>query len=238
MAKRPKIFCDFDGTITTRDTIDVLLENLADPQWKEIEEQWERGEIGSRECMSKQVPLIRGGWKSVVEVLNTVEVDRTFASFVGWCRHNKYPVFVVSDGIDRVIEYLLAREGVRVDAIYANHLEEDADGRLSLSFMDRGAVDHCLSGVCKCELINAYGLQPLRIIIGDGRSDFCWSKEADVLFAKSKLVGYCEDQNIPYYAYQNFTDVRVSLQEILTPAAQPVPAGIPQPRPIFSRALA
>jgi 2-hydroxy-3-keto-5-methylthiopentenyl-1-phosphate phosphatase len=238
MARRPKIFCDFDGTITTCDTIDVLLEKLADPEWKDIEAQWERGEIGSRECMAKQVPLIRGGWKSVLEVLDTVKVDKSFSSFVSWCRQNKIPVFVVSDGIDRVIEYLLAREGVRVDAIYANRLQEDAKGQLSLSFVETAGLEHCLSGVCKCDLINSYGLEPMRIIIGDGRSDFCWSKEADVLFAKSRLAKYCEEQNVSYLAFQNFTDVRVSLQEILTPVPQPASVPVPQPRPVFTQALA
>src|SRR5271155_2356634 len=113
MARKPRIFCDFDGTITTGDTVDILLESLADPAWKDIEAQWEEGEIGSRECMARQIPLIRGGWNAVLEVLNTVQVDKTFSTFVSWCRQQKIPVFVVSDGLDKVIEYLLAREGMR-----------------------------------------------------------------------------------------------------------------------------
>ena len=56
------VFCDFDGTITTHDVATQLLVELADPAWAVLEAEWEQGRIGSRECLAKQVPLIRGGW--------------------------------------------------------------------------------------------------------------------------------------------------------------------------------
>jgi len=81
-----RYFCDFDGTITKGDTTDLLLETLADESWKAIEARWENGEIGSRQCMSMQVPLIRGGWPAILSVLENVEIDKSFAPFVTWCR--------------------------------------------------------------------------------------------------------------------------------------------------------
>ena len=56
------IFCDFDGTVTTSDVTDVLLEELADPEWKIIEAQWVNGEIDDCECMSEQFALIGENW--------------------------------------------------------------------------------------------------------------------------------------------------------------------------------
>ena len=70
MSSPIEVYCDFDGTITRGDTIDVLLERLAHPSWKEVEARWERGEIGSRECMAQQVPLLQGGWAAVEKVLD------------------------------------------------------------------------------------------------------------------------------------------------------------------------
>ncbi len=67
--KLVEVFCDFDGTITNRDTVDHLLESLADntasPTLEEIEARWVAGEIGSRDCMAQQVALLRGGWTAV-----------------------------------------------------------------------------------------------------------------------------------------------------------------------------
>ena len=49
---------DFDGTISLLDVTDTLLNRFGKPGWQELEDAWERGEIGSRECMKGQVALL------------------------------------------------------------------------------------------------------------------------------------------------------------------------------------
>ena len=49
---------DFDGTISLLDVTDTLLNRFGKPGWQELEEAWERGDIGSRECMKGQVALL------------------------------------------------------------------------------------------------------------------------------------------------------------------------------------
>lgn len=225
MTARVEVYCDFDGTITQGDTIDVLLEALGDPRWREIEARWERGEIGSRECMALQVPLLRGGWKAIEKVLSGVKVDPTFAEFATWCRQSGVPLRIVSDGIDRVIHHLLAREGVRVDYVWANHLNESADGQLSLSFPYAPTVAGCSSGLCKCKILDAGTRKTVKVVIGDGRSDFCWSTECDILFAKAKLLQHCKKNNISCVPFDNFKAVRVALEkEVGLPVHTAMPA--------------
>lgn len=221
-----EVYCDFDGTVTQGDTIDLLLEELGDPQWREIEARWERGEIGSRQCMALQVPLLRGGWKAIEQVLSTVKIDPTFAEFAFWCRQSGIPVRVVSDGIDRVIHHLLQREGVRVDYVWANHLVESAGGELSLTFPYASNIEGCGSGLCKCKILDA-GVRTIKVVIGDGRSDFCWSTEADILFAKSKLLQYCKIGNIPCVPFDNFRAVRVALEKELSVLVHPLQPAYP-----------
>ncbi len=48
--KRPRLFCDFDGTITRQDVIDVLLETYAQPRWRDVEQEWIDGRISSRDA--------------------------------------------------------------------------------------------------------------------------------------------------------------------------------------------
>src|SRR5579872_1524649 len=81
-----QIYCDFDGTITNRDSFDYLLETLALPGWMEIETQWENDEISARECMRLQTALIPGPWSQVIEALKNICVDPTFPIFAKWCR--------------------------------------------------------------------------------------------------------------------------------------------------------
>src|SRR5207248_575930 len=80
VATTMEIICDFDGTVARPDTVDELLEALADPAWRGIEERWRRGEIDSRECMARQVPLLRGGWTAIARFLDErVTVHPSFA---------------------------------------------------------------------------------------------------------------------------------------------------------------
>ena len=209
-----QVFCDFDGTITTRDTVDVLLSQLADSGWEEIEELWVSGQIGSRECMARQIPLIRGGWTKVRELLDTLTLTPGAAEFVEWCRSNSITFVVVSDGLDRVIEYLLSKNGIRANQIYANKLIESSEGRFSLQTSSRPRFPGCQSGVCKCQIAGQKSYQVTRVIIGDGRSDFCWSKEANILFAKGKLVDYCQMKSIGHNPFETFFQVRDSLSAL------------------------
>jgi len=218
------IYCDFDGTVTTRDTVDFLLEQLATPEWEDIEAQWEEGLISSRECMARQIPLIQGGWAAIESLLPEVEIDPTFAGFVQWCQSHRISLTLVSEGLDRVIHALLDREGIQLP-VWANHLEENAQGKLSLSFPNAPSDPRCQSGLCKCKVIN----QPLfssnpdihRVVIGDGMSDRCWSEEADTLFAKSKLVQYCQENKIPFIPFDHFQTIQAVLETQLRPFPKP-----------------
>jgi 2,3-diketo-5-methylthio-1-phosphopentane phosphatase len=223
------IYSDFDGTITEVDTTDFLLGTLADPRWREIEAEWEAGKIGSRECMAAQVGLIRGGWKAIKDALADVKFDPTFYEFADWCSAERIPLRIVSDGMDKVIHYMLDRENIVVDSIVANRLIELPNGQLKLEFPYGSTRNHCTSGVCKTEVLDARGFfgwhgfsHTNKVVIGDGKSDFCWAPAADVLFAKHKLLKHCASIGISCHSYDNFSDVQSILEQQLMPA--PLPA--------------
>jgi 2-hydroxy-3-keto-5-methylthiopentenyl-1-phosphate phosphatase len=224
MSSFVEVYCDFDGTITRGDTIDVLLERLADPSWQNIEQRWVKGEIGSRECMRQQVPLIRGGWKAIETVLDDVKIDPTFVKFAAWCRKNGVSLKVVSDGIDKVIHHILKREKIHVDNVWANHLIEHESGELELAFPHAPQVVNCTSGLCKCKILAVGANRYVRVVIGDGRSDFCWAADADVVFAKKALLKHCRESGIKATPYEDFHSIRATLQEMITtsPASEPL----------------
>jgi 2-hydroxy-3-keto-5-methylthiopentenyl-1-phosphate phosphatase len=204
-----EILCDFDGTIARVDTVDLLLERLADSSWRLLEEQWIGGHISSRECMAGQIPLLRGGWPAIAKVLAEVELAPSFSSFAAWCREVRAPLRVVSDGLDRVIEHLLAREAIEVDEVWASRLVDHPDGRLGLDFPQMARRAFCGADFCKCALFpDDSGPRPLRILVGDGRSDFCCAGRADVVFACSKLALHCRQNDIAFVPFEDFEGVR------------------------------
>lgn len=222
-----EVLCDFDGTITAFDTVDHLLNTLADPAWEAIEAEWEAGKISSRECMTRQVPLIRGGWKAIQNELDQISMADGFQDFIEWCRQRNIPVSVVSDGLDRVIEYLLVKNNIKVGKIHANHLVEDADGSLRLEPSKGPRLLNCQSGVCKCQIAGNVSTLVSKVVIGDGRSDFCWAKEADILFAKSKLIDFCRKENLTFNPFASFKEIQASLTDYLSGDAAAVSINMP-----------
>ena len=84
-----RIFCDFDGTITSQDATDFILNRFAGPQWQQIEERWREGKIGSAQCMQSQIDLIRASRDQLDAALDEIEIDSTFPPFVNFCRSQK-----------------------------------------------------------------------------------------------------------------------------------------------------
>ena len=97
------IVCDFDGTITRTDVIDTILQRFADPSWEAIEDQWLKGEIGSRECLSRQLSLVRALPAELLAYFDTVEIDPDFPDFVDLVIGLGASIEVVSDGIEQGI---------------------------------------------------------------------------------------------------------------------------------------
>src|SRR5689334_2518864 len=104
---KPAIFSDFDGTISQVDVTDLVLTQLAHPSWREVEQEWSRGQIGSRECLERQMALVNASAKELNALVDSVAVDPHFASFHRWVKRLELPFFVVSDGFDLIIRRVL-----------------------------------------------------------------------------------------------------------------------------------
>jgi 2,3-diketo-5-methylthio-1-phosphopentane phosphatase len=197
-----RVFVDFDGTISLEDTTDVILERFADPEWRSVEAEWLAGRIGSRECLARQIDLVRASREDLQSVIDEVPLDPHFADLVGLCRGHGVPLTVISDGLDWVVTKMLARAGLDVPVL-ANKLEWLGRNRWSLGFPHAAGNCRAQAGHCKCQ---ALGGEPekIRILIGDGRSDFCAAETADLVVAKGALAEHCQAAGLAYIVFGNF----------------------------------
>lgn len=206
-----RVFCDFDGTISKIDTTDLVLTRLARPAWEDLEDRWTRGEISAAECMRGQVALIGGDDAALDAVLDGVELTDGFAEFVAWCQANAVPLTVVSDGVDRFIARILSRHGLDHLPVVANRLAGTAGARaLEQPWARAGCAAG--SGVCKCQVAAAETpVDDVMVFIGDGRSDFCVSGRADLLFARDKLAAYARSRGVPHHDFSDFHAITTTL---------------------------
>ncbi len=209
----PIILCDFDGTISVKDVTDTLLSQFGQDGCDELEELWVSGKIGSQECMSKQIALMDASLEELNQALAKIEIDSSFKSFIKYTEKKHIPVHVVSDGLDYAIQFVLKRHGIEHLPIYANKLLHDnhRSWRLEFPYANKDCIKQ--SGNCKCNHVKQQQHFPQILYVGDGTSDFCVSHHVDLVFAKDKLINYCEKNNIKRTAIVNFADVTEALKQ-------------------------
>lgn len=199
-------FVDFDGTITKRDTCLAMSETFAVGDWESIEEEWAQGLITTAQSARRIFDLFDADRKRLLEMLKEIEIDDFFIPFLEMCRQRGYQVYILSDGYDINIETILEKYGISDVPYYANELLICGGDFDIQSPHGSETCDEC--GTCKTELFNK--LKPadaLTVYIGDGLSDTCASKEADVVFAKHKLLAYRKKHQLPVIPFEDFNDI-------------------------------
>ncbi|CAI8963320.1 2-hydroxy-3-keto-5-methylthiopentenyl-1-phosphate phosphatase [compost metagenome] len=198
------IVCDFDGTITRTDVIDSILQRFADPGWEAIENAWLAGDIGSRECLSRQLSLVKATPAELLGLFDSIEIDPHFPDFVDHAIGLGASFEVVSDGIEQAIARILARHYVSLLPILANRLRQVEDSRWRIDFPHASDACRGAAGNCKCK---SAPMARRVLVIGDGQSDMCVASTADFVFAKDRLAEHCERNNIAYARFDSFAEL-------------------------------
>ena len=209
---QPIVFADFDGTITELDVTDQILSQLAHPSWREIEQEWACGSIGSRECLERQLALVDASTTELNALIDSIPVDGHFKSFLRLVERQGFPFYVVSDGFDYVIRRVLKRAGVNGHLQNGTHLFASAlrvEGRrLQLSFPHSATPCEHGCATCKAEVIHrlSAGHSPI-VFIGDGLSDRFAVEAAHLVFAKHQLLAYCREKGTECVPFETFADI-------------------------------
>ncbi len=220
--KNLKFYVDFDGTITENDVVDQMLERFADKAWQDAEAEWQAGKIGSRECLERQIALVKTTPEALEAFCGGVRVDAHFVPFLKSARELGVPVCVVSDGFENVIQPVLKRalaghpDILKALPVYANRIEWMRSGPRSVFFSAGVCVHGCAN--CKPEAIRrTAGVNDTVVFIGDGLSDRYAAKRANLTFAKGKLLKYCVQEGVNHLPYENFGRIGEWLRENVAP---------------------
>lgn len=205
---RVQVLVDFDGTVAPDDPTDRLFERFADPLWRVVEAAWQSGEITSRVCMQRQVALLRASPEKLDHQIRGVRIDPGFAPFLEVCRRLGADVKIVSDGLDRVVGTALENAQLEVP-FFANKLEWQGGDRWRLAFPHWRS--DCRVGGANCKCSHGERLPGPRVVIGDGRSDFCMSESADYVIAKGALADYCRSRGRPHATFADFDEATAHL---------------------------
>jgi 2,3-diketo-5-methylthio-1-phosphopentane phosphatase len=209
-----RVFIDFDNTITRGDVLDGIIERFAlGEEWRKLEAEWAAGRIGARVCLDGQLRALRARWPEFTLHLDGVTLDPGFKHLHRYTRHAGIELTIVSDNFDLFVRYILERNGLGDVPFRTNHLECSGDRVVpSFPFTNSGCPScaHCK----KIHFLPPNDDQRQVVFIGDGRSDLCAAREADLVFAKAGLKKYLHDENVPFVAFDRLDQVVDALAKI------------------------
>ena len=201
------VFLDFDGTITESDVGVHLLERLGDPDWRQVEDLYFSGAIGSRECLEREWALLPRDEAALRRVAAEVPLDAGLGDLVRDLRDAGAEVTVVSDGFGFYVADAVAPFALEV-------LTNEVDfgtGRMEFPNLDR-CCPCSTCGTCKqAPIKDAQRRGRHAVFVGDGASDRKAALLADVLFAKGELADWCEEADVAFTPFGRLRDVGLAL---------------------------
>ncbi|MEE9912867.1 MAG: MtnX-like HAD-IB family phosphatase [Deltaproteobacteria bacterium] len=205
--KKALVITDFDGTICSVDVGNRVLSRFTEKSWEDIDREYVRGSIGSREAYSRIAPLVAANPESLnAFVLKVARIDPFFAKFYRLAQKKGVDVKIVSDGLDFYIRAIMGKHHLEEIEFYSNTVIFGGNDTLTFDFPEANSLcGRC--GTCKNKILNDHRLMYEKIIyVGDGHSDICPSRCADFVFAKAVLLRKCEEEGTtPYLPFQDFS---------------------------------
>jgi len=211
LAPRPILFFDFDNTITLGDVLDRVIERFSiNEAWRLWESEWQAGRISTEECLRRQIGNLRASREELLQFVSSTDIDPAFTRIAAWARSANIGLCVVSDNFRILVEAILTHHGMTQIALRANELDFH-DGRVEARFPFR--VPNCpRCAHCKAQHLSTTKMRP-RIYVGDGLSDICPARIADIVFAKDSLASCLRREGVPFRPYGDLGEVLRYLQE-------------------------
>jgi len=203
------IFSDFDGSFAERDIGHRIFRHFSDGRILPLVERWKKGEITSRECLTQEAAMIHPSQEELYEFLDDFRLSEGAVQLYHITKSLGIPFFIVSDGNDIYIDYILKKYNIDEIKYFSNKGRIESNN-LYIDFVhDNNGCERC--GCCKGARINdmigndrsAWEV----IFIGDGLSDICAVPHADRIFARGDLLRYCHDRRIDAAEYNSFYDI-------------------------------
>lgn len=205
--KRHVVFFDFDNTITKSDVLDSIIPKFSkDDRWRALEDKWESGKIGSRECIRGQMKSVRITRQNLDRFLLGVKLDPYFKKIIKFLEEKEIQTIILSDNFDYILKKVLKNNDINNVEVYSNKVKFEKDKVVPLfPFMNKscGRCAHCK----KLNFMSKKKRDGLTIYIGDGRSDVCVSRHADIRFAKGYLMEVLDKEKKEHIPINGLKDV-------------------------------
>jgi 2-hydroxy-3-keto-5-methylthiopentenyl-1-phosphate phosphatase len=219
------IFCDFDGTITDRDVIMMIMERFAPPQWRSIADAilTERT-VSIREGLQQLFDLLPSDLEPEIQrfVAEAVTIRQGFEPLLAFAHQQAMPFWVVSGGLDLFIAPLLAPFADRLSLFANQACLQGSTIAVKMPYLSASCPPCDSCACCKIDIMDQLPhSQWARVVIGDSVTDLGMAQRADAVFARGQLCRDLDSMGIAYTPFHTFDEVLTALLPLLcvTPPA-------------------
>ncbi|GGB11623.1 HAD family hydrolase [Macrococcus hajekii] len=211
------IACDFDGTVTSSDTIVAIMKRFAQQDSEAVLQGILDRRISIQQGVTTLFQILESSDKErIIDfVLSEVKIRPGFQQLLDTAKALDIPFYIISGGMHFFIDPIIAQfNGIK--SVYANDVDFSS---VHMQVEWRYPCDKlCESGQCgTCKPSIVRTLKDDRVIaIGDSITDIKLAEVADVLFTTDKLTSYAEDNDIPHIAFETFREIAERLKEVTT----------------------
>jgi 2,3-diketo-5-methylthio-1-phosphopentane phosphatase len=202
------VLVDYDGTISTQDTVDALLHAFVEDQAEveRLDRAYDEGTVGSRELMKWDLDALGPHPERLLAFAAGIPLDDGIVEIAARCRERGALLEIVSDGLGFYVAPTMARLGLEDVPIVTNEARFE-DGHVEPVF-PFGHPRCFVCGTCKRERVRAHqAAGRVVVFVGDGTSDRFAAAHADVVFAKESLARICEAEGWPHVGWQRLAEV-------------------------------
>ena len=198
-----RIVLDWDGTVTERDTLDLVLREFGNPEVYERVEAALGRTMTLNDVISEEFATVTAPLDEVVSwLLEHVRIRPGFAELV-----RAYRPLIVSSGFQELIEPVLEREGL-LDAVElrANNVEARPGGwrvRFRVAQTCPACGEPCKRGDLPAGVEVVYA--------GDSHSDLCAALAADRVFATGNLARWLRERDVPFAKLTDFRALALAM---------------------------
>jgi len=195
-AVKPRlILCDFDGTVTERDTNSYLASRFAPAEYAQLEGKLGARELTLRDVLARQHGAIKADLPDVVAAICTIPLRDGFAELLAEAGERGDRFVLLSSGFRSLIEPMLSHAGHRDIELVSNDVEY-VNGAGQVTWRELPVCEIC-GEECKRHDVarlagggsdagvhgSEAGVYREIVFIGDGFSDRCGAEAADRIFA-------------------------------------------------------
>ncbi|KAH7016856.1 HAD-like domain-containing protein [Ilyonectria destructans] len=218
-------FTDFDGTVTTADSNDYMIDNLGFGTERRVKLNKDVlfGRMNFGDSFVEMLDSVGTPFDQCIDILRkNIKLDPGFKEFYDWTQLNNVPIVILSGGMEPIIRALLDTllgEGWDIQIVSNN-----VSPREGKSINDQNGWkivfhDDSIHGHDKSIEIRKYSSLPNRptmFYAGDGVSDLSAAKETDLLFAKADkdLVTWCENEKVPFVTFRDWSSILQACKDI------------------------